>query len=256
MPTPRTLLIDGDSFAYVAAVTNESYFEWPNGAITNEADTAEAIASFESTIEHLKEKFSASQVRIAMTGVENFRKAVYPAYKAKRGKKPMALQAVKQHAVENMGAVLKEPLEADDVIGIWATHPKLEPGRERVVVSIDKDLRTVPGMLTNGKEDIETITTSMANYFFLTQAITGDQTDNYPGLPKSGPVAAAAILAPFMDDKGGFLARPAWSAVVAAYEKKGFTADDALVQARVARILRYRDYNFKTKEPILWTPSA
>jgi hypothetical protein len=28
----------------------------------------------------------------------------------------------------------------------------------------------------------------------------------------------------------------------------------ALVWARVARIRRHTDYNFKTKEPILWTP--
>jgi DNA polymerase-1 len=43
---------------------------------------------------------------------------------------------------------------------------------------------------------------------------------------------------------------------VEAYAKKNLTADDALVQARVARILRHTDYNFKTKEPILWTPPS
>ena len=31
---------------------------------------------------------------------------------------------------------------------------------------------------------------------------------------------------------------------------------DALVQARVARILRNTDFNFKTKEPTLWTPPS
>ena len=39
-----------------------------------------------------------------------------------------------------------------------------------------------------------------------------------------------------------------------AFEKKGLTEDDALLQARVARILRASDYDFKKKEPIMWTP--
>ncbi len=32
--------------------------------------------------------------------------------------------------------------------------------------------------------------------------------------------------------------------------------EDALQTARVARILRHTDYNFKTKEPILWQPTS
>jgi hypothetical protein len=35
---------------------------------------------------------------------------------------------------------------------------------------------------------------------------------------------------------------------------KGASCVGALAQARVARILRNTDFNFKTKEPILWTP--
>ena len=32
------------------------------------------------------------------------------------------------------------------------------------------------------------------------------------------------------------------------------TEEDALTNARLARILTAEDYNFDTKEPILWTP--
>jgi DNA polymerase-1 len=42
--------------------------------------------------------------------------------------------------------------------------------------------------------------------------------------------------------------------VVAAFESKGLTEEDALVQARVARICRASDYDFKTKEVKLWNP--
>jgi len=34
------------------------------------------------------------------------------------------------------------------------------------------------------------------------------------------------------------------------------TEDDALVNARLARILTVEDYDFQNKRPIPWTPSA
>ena len=45
-----------------------------------------------------------------------------------------------------------------------------------------------------------------------------------------------------------------WSPVVAAYEKAGLTEEDALRQARLARILRWSDWNAEKKAPILWAP--
>ena len=46
-----------------------------------------------------------------------------------------------------------------------------------------------------------------------------------------------------------------WSTVVKAFEDKGLTEDDALLNARLARILTIDDYDTKDKEPILWTPT-
>ena len=45
-----------------------------------------------------------------------------------------------------------------------------------------------------------------------------------------------------------------WAVVLAAYEKAGLTEADALAQARVARILRASDYDFKQKKVKLWNP--
>ena len=45
-----------------------------------------------------------------------------------------------------------------------------------------------------------------------------------------------------------------WKGVVETYFTKGLTEGDALIQARLARILRHEDYDYKKKEPILWTP--
>lgn len=249
-----TLLIDADTIAYTAALSSEFKHEWPNGAVTVEANVEESFEYFQKAIEGLKETFETGRVKIALTGLTNFRKTVLPSYKANRGTKPVCLQQLKELAVERMGAVIKPLIEADDTVGIWATHPTLIKD-EKIVVSIDKDLRTIPGTLSRGDGMLFKISMSEANYYFLRQVLTGDSTDQYKGCPGIGPVKADTILGPFMV-QGKFAARDAWDAVVAAYEKSGLTASDALVQARVARILRAKDYNFKTKEPILWTPPS
>ena len=38
--------------------------------------------------------------------------------------------------------------------------------------------------------------------------------------------------------------------------EKGYTEEDALTNARLARILTVDDYDFENKQPIPWTPSA
>ena len=77
------------------------------------------------------------------------------------------------------------------------------------------------------------------------QTLTGDPTDGYKGCPTIGAKRAEAILG----------SRPAWSLVEAAFIKQGLTREDALLQARMARILRWSDWDQEKREPILWEPS-
>ena len=44
-----------------------------------------------------------------------------------------------------------------------------------------------------------------------------------------------------------------WQAVLEAYNQKGWTEKDALIQARMARILRYYDYDYQRKKPLYWS---
>jgi DNA polymerase-1 len=46
----------------------------------------------------------------------------------------------------------------------------------------------------------------------------------------------------------------AWDKVVEAFEKQGKTEEEALVQARLARILRTENYNMRTKVIKNWKP--
>ena len=40
------------------------------------------------------------------------------------------------------------------------------------------------------------------------------------------------------------------------FEDKGYTEEDALTNARLARILTVEDYDFNKKQPKLWSPSS
>ena len=86
-----------------------------------------------------------------------------------------------------------------------------------------------------------------ADYNFMFQTLVGDLSDGYKGLEKCGAVKAERVL--FKVNK---TLPEMWKAVVEEYKRNNHTIKEALLQARMARILRSTDYNFKTKKPILW----
>ena len=81
---------------------------------------------------------------------------------------------------------------------------------------------------------------------FFFQTLVGDSVDNYKGCPGIGPKKATELLL----SKG-----VKWQTIIDAYDKAGLSEDHALVQARVARILRYNDYDHDKQEVKLWEPS-
>lgn len=245
------LLIDGDIFAYRHAAAAEIVTQWDDDICTLHAHASLARERLASELAGLKEKSGASVVVVAISDRENFRKTLYPEYKATRAKnrKPILLAALREFLLTAYSAYVRPGLEADDVLGILATHSSLVGEKRRIVVSIDKDFRTIPCTLWNDKNDtITEVSLASADRFHLIQTVMGDATDNYPGCPGIGPKKAEVLV-----DAALASAEP-WAVVVAAFEKAGLTADDALLQARLARILRADEYDFATKTPVLWTP--
>ncbi len=131
-------------------------------------------------------------------------------------------------------------LEADDAMGIYATK---HPGN--MIVSPDKDMKQIPGELYNLNETF-TVTPEEGATWHLTQTLSGDQTDGYGGVPGIGIKRAETLF----KDKGC-----SWKTVVDAFKEKDLTEQDALINARLARILTVEDYDFKNNRPILWDPS-
>lgn len=250
----RTILIDADIVAFKATAATEGvwYFNGQGEEPAVAASLDDAIRKAEEYIEDIGNRLKASSVVVCLTDEVNFRTALFPAYKANRvGKRrPEHLTALKAHLAKTYQTYQRPGLEADDCMGILATHKSLIRG-EKVMVSEDKDMQTVPALLFNPEKDREPrkVSETEAMRFHLVQTLTGDPTDGYPGCPGIGPKS------PYVSRvKEAKTLREAWSAVVEGYKSKGRTEADALVQARLARILRAEDWDFTLKRPRLWRP--
>lgn len=253
----KTLLIDGDVVAYQFSTAAEVAIHWGDDFWTLHADAAEAKARLDAFLASLMSELEATDLIIALSDAtrQYFRKAIFPTYKRSREgvRKPVILAELRRHLQETYPTFERPGLEGDDVLGILATSKKIVPG-EKVIVSIDKDLLTVPGLHYNTRhpeKGVFMVTQDEADYFHLFQTLTGDTSDGYPGCPGTGPKRAEQILACCDGDKSQL-----WGLVVDAYVKAGFSEEEALIQARVARILRAEDYDFAAKKPILWLPKA
>jgi len=191
-----------------------------------------------------------------------FRHDILPSYKGNRtGNRPLALDMLRREIIENgsnsCDKMLVKGLEADDVCGIAAGQFQ-KAGYETLIVSPDKDLLQIPGMtMTPGytkvkgrQQPISQVTEDSGDAWHIYQMLVGDTVDNYKGCPGIGPKKARDLLDYYED----LPKADRWKAVVVLFEKKGLTEEDALVQARVARILRYSDWDAEKKEAILWEP--
>ena len=244
------LLIDADIAIYKATTANEVPINWEGDLWTLHCDLAKVKCDIDDFVENIKEQAKADEVTMCISHQNNFRKLLNPEYKANRKvtRKPMCFVPAKEYVMKNYHYEIQPWLEADDVIGILATY---DNGEERIVVSEDKDLLTIPGMhwdiknQTLWEQDKHT-----ADYLFYKQALTGDSVDNYQGCPGIGPKKAEKILNECEDF--GFEPKHVWKAIVTAYQNAGLNEDDALLQARMARILRHGEYVMS--EPLYWSP--
>ena len=243
----KKLLIDGDILIYKIATQNEIDTHWGDGLWTLHCDEKQCKADVDAQIEDLGAQLEADDYIVALTDSQNFRKDVLPTYKANRKdkRKPMVLNALRKYVMEKHNGVIWKNLEADDVLGIMATEPSDE---KRIIVSIDKDLKQIPALISVDGLVVNETPLKLADYWFMIQTLSGDAVDGYTGLPVVGIKTAEKLInkytmVPVLD---------LWKIVVGLYKEKGFSEQEALQQARVARILRHGEYNKETGEVKLW----
>lgn len=247
------LLFDADMLVFETCSSCEREINWEGDQWVLYSDAAEVKTIIDDRVQAIANKvldrtkhIGPYEIIMCFTDDVNFRKSLLPTYKANRiGKrKPLAYHAVKQWVKDNYNTYQRPGLEADDCMGILATLKS-----NTVVISGDKDFKCVPGRFFNyRKNEMFEISEEEADYWHMYQTLIGDTADNYAGCPGMGPISADKLLKAIPEPS------LLWPAVVKAYRKKGLTEADALLQARVARILRKSDYDLKKKEVILWEP--
>ena len=201
-------VIDGSAIIY------RSYFAFKNRPLINSrGENTSAIFGFLRTIISLLEHFEPEYFAIIFDEREpTFRHKTYKEYKATRDKMPEDL-------VEQLGPILemvsatgiaklsKPGYEADDIIGTLAK--RYENKHDLVIVSSDKDLCQLVDDhikiydqskdLFIGIKEVEEKFDVPPDKIIDLLSLTGDSSDNVPGIPKVGPKTAAKLIHEFGD---------------------------------------------------------
>tara|TARA_B100002049_G_scaffold236855_1_gene224891 strand:- start:4115 stop:4912 length:798 start_codon:yes stop_codon:yes gene_type:complete len=181
-------LIDGDIFAYefgnAKGTSGEQPLPWPF-----------IVSRLDARIANIFSAVGAESSQIYLSGRSNFRVdvATIKPYKGHRPQeKPHWWEKIRDFLVYHRGAIVIDGMEADDILGIEQVNDIYydmdHPYRSTVICSRDKDLHMIPGWHYTwgaGKQEEQPLWWQNeldAIRFFYTQLLTGDSTDNIPGL--------------------------------------------------------------------------
>jgi 5'-3' exonuclease len=239
-----SLLIDADYIVYKCCAATETEIDFGEDLIVVTSRFSEAYEYVERELYNIASDLGCFDDSILFfSDSVNFRKSIDPAYKGHRNrKKPCGYKRVINALKADYPVRIMRTLEADDALGIYATK---EPGH--IICSPDKDMRQIPGQLFDLTQEVVEITPEMGDRWHLIQAMAGDQTDGYAGIPGIGIKRAEALL----EANGA-----TWQTVVDAFAAKDLDESVALMNARLAKILQCDDYDFTNQEPRLWNPSS
>ncbi len=203
--TPTLYLVDGSSYLYRA------FHALPN--LTNsKGDPTGALLGVANMLRRLINEAKGKRLAVVFDAKgPTFRHEMYADYKANRPPMPAELRS-QVEAIFELVRLLGLPLvqvdgvEADDVIGTLARQAEAA-GLDCVISTGDKDLAQLVTdhiTLVNTMSDTTTDVAGVKEKFgvrpdqiidFL--ALTGDKSDNIPGVDKCGPKTAAKWLAAY-----------------------------------------------------------
>lgn len=172
-----TLELDADSIVYKVAFSAEGMEETEDFA----------LQLLDLELKEIITKSTCDKCNIYLGTYSNFRKslATIAEYKGnrKKAKRPEYYSLLRKHLVEKHKAILVKDQEAEDAVGIAAyKHKSFD---DFVIGAVDKDLDMLAGYRYNyNKKDLYFIDPVSALRSFYVQVVTGDSTDNIPGLYK------------------------------------------------------------------------
>lgn len=233
------LLIDADYIVYKSCAAAEYDIDWGDDVIMVGSKFSDAYNGVKRDLNRISGEFFDSELILFFSDSINFRKRVAADYKGHRNrKKPCGYRRVIYKLHDEYKVIRMPELEADDAMGIYATS-----NDDCVIVSPDKDMKQIPGRLYN-MDEMFTISKEAGWQWFLIQTLAGDSTDGYSGAPGFGIKTSQKFFTEY-----GYT----WNSVVRAFKSKGLTEEDALRNARLAKILTADDYD---EGPILFKSST
>jgi DNA polymerase-1 len=211
VPRERLFLLDGMALAYRA------YFAFiARPLINSKGENTSAIYGFVNTLMKILDDEQPEHIAVAFdTRQPTFRHKMYKEYKATRQKMPEDMSAQMDKLKEVVEAfnvpILEVPgYEADDIMGTLAKRAERE-GMETFLITGDKDFMQLisplvkmykPGKLGTDWEVIDN--RNVTEKFGVTPdrvidvlALTGDKSDNVPGVPGIGEKTAIPLVQKF-----------------------------------------------------------
>lgn len=239
----RLLLIDADIMYYRAGFAVEEKFDFGE-AVAHTADGTDAMHLFHRLLIGVLKNLNTTRFILCWSDTNNFRNSVASSYKENRNdsRSPCGGTPLKEALKMKYPSIQVPNLEADDLMG-------MNSGPGCIIVSDDKDLLTIPGLHYKPRKPelgVFHISANEAQAFWFQQILMGDRTDGYNGIPGIGEKKSEKIL-----QKYGYT----WLTILKAYEDNGLTASDALVTARLSRILHPGEWDYTLNSPILWSPT-
>ena len=150
-----------------------------------------ALHNVKVTVENIVDKLQPEDFNLYLSGPTNYRNDIAETriYKGNRdpSHQPTHKQAIINYMKKNYDHVVSDGEEADDVVGYSHYEMYKADPAGTVIVSTDKDLDMIPGLHYNFvKEEHYNVTEESAERSFWTQMLTGDTSDNIPGLKGVG----------------------------------------------------------------------
>lgn len=268
-------LIDSDILIYEAAFAGQD-------KETGEVHSFDYVREvFDSKVEDILRHTDAGEFTLYLSGPENFRTSIAktkPYKGTRKQEKPWHYENLRTYIQSLGNSVLTDGIEADDAICIEQTKRLAQA--DTIICTRDKDLRICPGYhfgwehgnqpeffpqwvekrgvltlveTTSGKGIISKEIKGTGLLFFYSQLITGDSTDNIPGLPKGGPVLAYELLKNCEEEVDMF------NAVRTAYEIWGRKNEIPIAQVREylieqAQLLWMIQELDDEGKPVMWRP--
>lgn len=141
-------------------------------------------------------KLPIKEVEWVLSSKENFRRDLDLTYKAQRPSKPRWHKEVRKYIKDKTSAWSFPGLEADDVIAYlhWDSYHNEGP-YSSMIAAIDKDFDILPGWHYHLRDKYcYWVTEDEAEFNLKKQLITGDTSDNIPGIKGMGEKKAAKFI--------------------------------------------------------------